>query len=57
MSRSNLIKAVNKLSEDFMKEIPDGWEKHNALCNLQQSIWWALKGMDQTTPMADEEND
>jgi hypothetical protein len=46
-----LIERSNELSRFFLQSLPDGWEKHNALCNLQQSVWWALKGLDQSTPI------
>ena len=52
-----LIKMTNSLSEFLIKEVPDGWEKHNALCNLQQVAWWSLKGMDQATPVEEVKND
>jgi hypothetical protein len=53
MVRKNLIEKTNDLSKFFLENLPDGWEKHNTLCNLQQAVWWALKGLDQSTPVSD----
>jgi hypothetical protein len=36
---------VKDVVKEVIEKMPDGWEKHNALCKLQEAIWWILKGM------------
>jgi hypothetical protein len=50
-------KAFQVVSDFIIKDIPDGWCKHNSLVDLQQSVWWALKGLAEDAQNKEKKND
>ena len=52
------LKAIEKQFEPITKfvveNVPEGWSKHQSLVNLQQVVWWAIKGVVEDSPKPEE---